>query len=91
MILRFSGDVAVSVEGRFRRQAIRQVPKDFESLPAAAAVMLELIGLSTTSVRGQDDGTLVIEFSNGDVVEIYDSNESFESYQIEGGDEVIVV
>lgn len=57
-----------------------------ENKPLAAASLLRLIGSSVTSVQGDSDGTLTLRFANGDLLQVFDDNEHYESYQINPGD-----
>jgi hypothetical protein len=52
-----------------------------ENVPLSAASLLGLVGLSVVSVQGDPDGTLTLEFSNGDFVRVFDT-EGYEAYQI---------
>jgi len=52
-----------------------------ENKPLAAASLLGLIGSSVVAVQGDPDGTLTLEFSNGDVVRVFDTA-GYEAYQI---------
>jgi hypothetical protein len=52
-----------------------------ENMPLSAASLLGLIGSSVVAVQGDPDGTLTLEFSNGDVVRVFDT-EGYEAYQI---------
>ncbi|THJ23547.1 MAG: hypothetical protein CAF45_007670 [Nitrospira sp. CG24E] len=56
-----------------------------ENMPLSAASLLGLLGSSVVSVQGDPDGTLTLEFSNGDVVMVFD-REGYEAYQIHNGD-----
>ena len=61
-----------------------------ENMPLSAASLLGLLGSSVVSVQGDPDGTLTLEFSNGDVVTVFDC-EHYEAYQICHGDQRIYV
>ena len=52
-----------------------------ENMPLSAASLLGLLGSSVVSVQGDPDGTLTLEFSNGDSVTVFDC-EHYEAYQI---------
>lgn len=56
-----------------------------ENMPLSAASLVGLLGSSVVTVQGDPDGTLTLEFSNGDVVTIFD-REGYEAYQIHNGD-----
>ena len=61
-----------------------------ENMPLSAASLLGLLGSSVVSVQGDPDGTLTLEFSNGDVVTVFDC-EGYEAYQIYNGDQTIYI
>lgn len=84
-------DVSISIEGLFTHQANQQMESVMEALPSSARSLLGLLGLSVIEVDSQDDRTLSIKFSNGDLVNVYDSNDTYESYQISFRDKLIVV
>ena len=60
-------------------------------LSSSCSVML-LIGAPIVSVKGDPDGTLEIEFNNGDSLTFYDETTMYEAYHIwHGSDPLIVV
>jgi hypothetical protein len=61
-----------------------------ENMPLSAASLLGLLGSSVVSVQGVPDGTLTLEFSNGDFVRVFD-HEGYEAYQIFDGNQTIYV
>jgi hypothetical protein len=63
----------------------------FKTIVPAAMVLCNLINATVSSASVKSPGTLVLQFSNGEALEIYDSNTSYESYQIACGDRLIVV
>ena len=66
-------------------------PETFMPLSSSCSVML-LIGASIVSVKGDPDGTLEIEFNNGDSLTFYDETTMYEAYHIwHGSDPLIVV
>ena len=75
--------VSVAVQSRIEHSSkgIVQEWGGDEHMPLSAASLLGLIGSSVVSVRGDPDGTLTLEFSNGDVVRVFDT-EGYEAYQI---------
>lgn len=75
--------VSLSVQSRIEhssREVITEWGRD-ESKPRSAASLLGLVGSSVVSVQGDPDGTLTLEFSNGDIVTVFDT-EGYEAYQI---------
>ena len=75
--------LSLSVQSRVEHSSKGSV-KEWEgdaNMPLAAASLLGLLGSSVVSVQGDPDGTLTLEFSNGDVVRVFDT-EGYEAYQI---------
>ena len=75
--------LSLSVQSRIKHSSKRSVKewKGDANMPLAAASLLGLLGSSVVSVQGDPDGTLTLEFSNGDVVRVFDT-EGYEAYQI---------
>lgn len=66
-------------------------PEAHMPLSSSCSVLL-LIGESVVKVKGDPDGTLGLEFSNGDSLTFYDETTMYEAYQIwHGTDPLIVV
>jgi hypothetical protein len=91
VILRFDGDVSITIESTFVVRDEGGCETAFECARAAASALVEFLADSITEVLGQRSGTLRLTFSRGGVVEIYDSFEDFESYQIQHGKDLHVV
>jgi hypothetical protein len=75
--------LSLSVQSRVEHSS-KEIVKEWEgdeNMPLAAASLLGLLGSSVVSVQGDPDGTLTLEFSNGDVVRVFDT-EGYEAYQI---------
>ena len=80
----FDEDVAVSVEAEFRyfdghdEWIWAQEP----SSPQVAARTVALLGATITTLESNENGTLVLKFSNGHRLTIVDSFKEYESYDI---------
>lgn len=90
-----TSDTGISVEisytHRHNDKENEWSPETFMPLSSSCSVLL-LIGASIVSVKGDPDGTLEIEFSNGDSVTFYDETTMYEAYHIwHGNDPLIVV
>ncbi|TKB59244.1 MAG: hypothetical protein E8D49_10090 [Nitrospira sp.] len=75
--------VSLTVQSRVEHSS-KGVVKEWdgdENMPLSAASLLGLLGSSVVSVQGVPDGTLTLEFSNGDLVRVFDT-EGYEAYQI---------
>jgi len=84
--------VSLSVQSRVEHSSKGSVKvwEGDENEPISACSLLALIGSSVVSVQGDPDGTLTLEFSNGDFVKVFDT-EGYEAYQICNGDQRIYV
>lgn len=90
--MQFDRSLLLSIEGRIEHTLQKSVTSwDQGKPPISAASLLTLLGLSVVSATGTEDGTLTLEFSNSDIVKVFDSNEGYESYQINNNDEIIIV
>jgi hypothetical protein len=90
--IHFHEDVSVAIRAAFRhQQAGPEPPSAGSALPFSAVGLLRLLGTKVEKVVGADTGTLTLSFSNGDVLEILDSEKAYESYEIRRGDECYVV
>jgi len=91
LILRFDGDVSISIEGTFdHRRGARSLLTATE-LPAAACTLLPLIGHSIKTAENVGGGEIRLDFSNEETVCLMDSNKDTESYQIDGPGKQLIV
>jgi Family of unknown function (DUF6188) len=89
--LKFDGDTSIDVECEFDHSRSNTMSPPAAGLPGRAATLFSLLGVKIASVARQDGRTLAIAFRNDETLKIYDSNESFESFQIVGAGRQIVV
>ena len=89
VVLRFDRDVQLTFEGNVRVSAGAEF-ETFERPPDAGAALVAALQQRVSSASGLKDGTLSLEFDTVSLV-VLDSEERYESYQIQHGDEVIVV
>jgi Family of unknown function (DUF6188) len=89
----FDEDVAVSVEAEFRyfdgqdERIWRQEPSSAQ----VAARTVAILGARVTSFETNENGTLVLTFSNGHRLTIRDSFKEYESYDITRPGQTIIV
>ncbi len=89
--LRFDGDVAINIECEFNHSPANTTSSRSPGLPTKAASLVSLIGTKIASAASKDTKTLAIAFRNNETLEIYDSNTSYESFQVfAAGREIIV-
>lgn len=91
--LAFSGQMpcAISVEGDYLVTPPGLVPTLFGNAVDGASVLLRLLGHTVTHASVPADGTTRLAFSDGSIVEVVDSSAHYESYQINLGDQLLVV
>jgi hypothetical protein len=89
----FDEDVSITAYGEFRffdgQQEWTWKPEPGGAQTAARTV--SLLGATIESFEGQENGTLSLEFSNGQRLIIPDSSREYESYDITGPGSNIVV
>jgi len=91
VIFAFDDDVTLSVEGEFEYTAGLGSEQWRPGAVHAAARTVGLLGSKVREVQGQTDGTLELDFSNGDRLVLRDVSKEYESYQIARRGETIVV
>lgn len=57
----------------------------YKTIMASAPMLVSFLNCTIANVGIKPPGTLVLEFSNGEALEIYDGNAEYESYQIRHG------
>jgi hypothetical protein len=62
-----------------------------QNVPLTESRLMQLVGHTLTSVEGDANGTLTVEFDNGHVVQVFDDSPDFESYIIFDGEAEIIV
>lgn len=91
LILNFDHQIRVTIESRFRIRKKDGEETTFEDAPSSAAHLVELLSQPIAEASGREDGTLCLSFAQGTSLEIDDSWESYESYQIQYGDVLYVI
>jgi hypothetical protein len=91
VILRFDDYLTINITSECNYQpSVGEIIR-IENYPASASLICRLLCSSITEVKGEEDGTLVLQFSNGDTLTIFDDSKQYESYQIKHGDKLIIV
>jgi hypothetical protein len=90
--LHFHESVSLSIQNRIEHtsKGIITVWEQEETPPISASSLLTLLGSCVVSAHGVSDGTLTLQFANGDIVKVFDA-EGYESYQINNNGELIIV
>jgi hypothetical protein len=91
LILNFDSDISVTVESRIALTSPGTATEQFDNLRASAALLVGLLELQVATVEARPEGTLRLQFKTGHILDLYDTSETYESYQIRHGSDVIVV
>lgn len=91
IILNFNNDVSIAIEGDYRVSVIDGDDRLFEDTRDSAGALVKFISDSISEVHGLPDGTLRLVFAANGEIELYDSSEHYESYQITHGDAIHIV
>jgi len=91
--LGFSGDpdCGLSVEGDYLLSTSDGSATTFSTAVSGASGLLRLLGTRVVSADVPEDGTVRIAFADGTRLEVLDSSERYESYQLNLGRRLIVV
>jgi hypothetical protein len=92
--LRFDQRVTIAVTSSLvYRQSPTSHPKTIEiaDLPIVRSNLLDLLHHTITDAFGSDEGTLTLEFDDGQVLQFLDPDPHYEAYEIHFGDEQIIV
>jgi len=90
-ILRLDGGVEISIESDLEHRLPSGKGMLYSDVAAAASALASLLNSTIKSYSIEPPGNLKMFFSNGDALVIYDSNPSYESYQVRNGEQLIVV
>jgi hypothetical protein len=90
IILNFDEDTSISLECEFRLTETNTLQQGDQRSDLDSHV-IRLLGSRITNVTNKGEGQLLIHFSSGSSLEIFDSNPSHESYHITHGKEMIIV
>ncbi len=90
-ILNFDGDISITIETDICYRSAKGDSTRFTDILHAASSLARLINSVVARVWREDPGTLLLEFSGGEIIELHDTSSKYESYQIRHGQRVIVV
>lgn len=83
--------IRISVESSFAVIDADATTRVYEHVPDAAAALAALLDIEIVDALVPTFEMVVLRFATGTSIEIYDSTEHYESYQIHFGDRVLVV
>lgn len=91
IIMRFDDDITISVESAIKLFDDKGDVHLYEDNRSINQDLLMLLENSISDVISNKTGTLILHFDNGNKVELNDDSAKYESYQIVGDGQTIVV
>ena len=88
--LHFDHKISIVIEAALRHEygsGCDQV----DSMPVTTSRLMRLLGAEVRNAKATIDGTLTLQFDNGDRLTCFDTSRSFESYRIQRGTEMTIV
>lgn len=83
--------ITLSIESEFSITGSGGEARRYGQPRDAAQALADRLGVVVTEAGVAAPGTLTLCWADGSVLEVFDSNENFESYQIHLGERLIVV
>jgi len=90
----FDEDVSIGVQSSYECRLVgaeEYVEAQRIEAPIASSRLMQLLGRKVTSVRGEQQGTLTLQFEGGHVFRCFDDLPNYESYSITHGKREIFV
>ena len=91
VVLNFDGDLSITAQTDIGHKSAKLPSTIYKTSIAAAPVLVRFLHESVANASVALPGTLVLEFSNTETLEIYDSSSHYESYVINYAAKTIVV
>ena len=91
VILNFDGDLSILAQTDIGHRSSQLPIAIYETSIAAAPVLVRFLHQSVANASAGPPGTLILEFSNGESLEIYDTSSHYESYKINYDGKTIIV
>ncbi len=91
VVFRLDPDVDIMVATEVRITLLTQIHVTSDSASDAGRSVMHLIGKSVHRALGTRDGTLKLDWDNGESLEIFDTSPFYESYTIHHPGGIIVV
>src|SRR5258708_11362733 len=85
--LRFDENLMIQVESSLRYQDRSALAPETIELPALQSNLMQLLGHSIAKASGDKQGTLTLEFEDGQILQCLEESSPYESYQIIQGDD----
>ena len=89
--LTFDREVTITLLSSFvEKHGLNEMSRR-ETVPVLSSGLMRLIGQKVSSASSESDGTLTLEFEDGNTLICLDDSPSYESYSIRVGDKEIIV
>jgi len=89
--LHFGDHIQIQIEGAFEHAGKHKADGELYSFPIHGSHLMRLLTQQVTAADAKRDGTLAIEFSNGDRLTIQGNVSPYESYNVRYPGGVVVV
>ena len=89
--VRFDGEVSINIECDFEHAPVANNSRSVSPLPEKAAGLVSLLGNKVASALSKGGKILEIRFTDNQTLKVYDSNETYESFQVTTPDKEIIV
>ena len=88
----FDGGASITIEASFTHWIRGAAPSSQRlSVPVSESRLMQVVGAAVSAARATEDGTLVLDFTNGQSIAVHDDSPRYESYRMQLGDEEIIV
>jgi hypothetical protein len=96
VFIRFDDKVEVRLESTYQHQSKQDIDHfrtgTMQSVPVRhSSTLMQAVGHYCVSASGDDEGTLTLEFDDGQVIRCIEERTPYESYEIINGDDEWVV
>jgi len=91
LVLDSLNGIRVSIESEFSITPVAGRTSRYDRPRDAAQALANRLGVRIVEAHVAVPGTLTVRWADGSVLEVFDSNEHYESYQIHLGERLIVV
>jgi hypothetical protein len=83
--------IRLSIESDFSIGPSGGAARTYDRPPEAAQALADLLGVEVVAAEVTEPGTVTLRWADGSALQVFDSNEHYESYQIYLGERLIVV
>ena len=90
-ILYFEGDITLNISTDIGHKSGDEFTAIYKTAIPATPMLVRLLHYSVVRATVKLPGTLILEFSNEEAIEIYDTSTRYESYHITYDGKIIVV